>query len=134
MRRVLADRWSAGMLAVLTASFVLVQVLMPAWALAAAVRLGDETRLEICHGAGMSTVETPAQDGSPSTQQQGCPCGILCGAGAAFAVVPPVLDLGAAYTLRDGIDLRFSGDPAADLAPRAAGAPPFPTGPPALSA
>jgi hypothetical protein len=129
MRHFLDDRWAGGAMAVLTAAFVLMQVLFSAWFCAST--LTASTTMVICHGT--ETVTIAQGDAAPSSSaDHGCPCGTLCGVGV--AVLAPAFDGAGAYAWNNAVDIDFAGDPGQHLTLRTTGAPRFPTGPPFFSA
>jgi hypothetical protein len=131
MGHFLDDRWAGGMTAVLTAAFVLMQLLFSAWACASTLTAG--TTMVICHGTEIVTITAQHnKDDRSSAADHGCPCGTLCGVGV--AVLVPVFDGAPAYAWNNAVDLDFAGDAAHHLTLRFTGAPRFPTGPPVFSA
>lgn len=135
MRILLRDPWSGGVLAALTAFLVLTQVFLSALSCGSTAMAapGDGGFAVICHGAGGTSPAPSGHDGKGSPEGD-CPCAIACGMGGAIALGPKPLDLGAAYSRADGVDLRYAPAPAPADHPRLAGAPAFPTGPPTLAA
>ncbi|GGE09056.1 hypothetical protein GCM10011390_30180 [Aureimonas endophytica] len=132
MRLILEDRWSGGLVALLTAVFILLQAAFGAFADAATLLPSSDAMAIICHGDGAERVAPdPVRPGGDPAHH--CPCGVFCGSGPLAPALPPALDLGAAYAPGGGVDLRFSRDAEAGRAPRPSGAPRFPTGPPLLS-
>lgn len=130
MRIFLADRWSGGTLAALTVVLVLAQLVFSAWHCANRVSVADGSFLVICHGSDGSIVSERGAD--PDDLLHGCPGGILCGSLLLAAV--PAVDLGAAHDRLADLRAHPWPDDAAPEPPRLSGAPPYPTGPPALEA
>ncbi|WP_312795198.1 hypothetical protein [Tianweitania sp.] len=132
MRQLLDDRWAGGMAAALTAAFVLVQVLLSAFLCASNVLVSSERTTVICHGTSTTTIVSHHDGEPPSPLDHACPCGTLCGVGV--AVLAPIPADAGIYAWTNAVDIDFIGNPGERLVLRFSGAPPFPTGPPSLSA
>ncbi|MCQ8782969.1 hypothetical protein [Mangrovibrevibacter kandeliae] len=135
IRALLRDRSASFAALVLAVQILLLQGLIGGMACSLGAASAGEAVQAICHGAdttaGTRAPAGPARDGCC----QDCVCGVTCSTtAAALATLPPVNDLGAAYTLRS------VAPPLAALAlldlprPPEVGLKPDPTGPPAFSA
>ena len=134
MPLILGDRASGGVIAVLTAGFVLLQILASGFACGSAVDSVADGWTVICHGLGTISVLPDSTGGQPGDSDRGCPCATLCGIGLSFAAVAPDHGLGAAHLLRDAVDMRYAAAPAERPTPRLLRLVPPSRGPPPVSA
>ncbi|WP_147307909.1 hypothetical protein [Fulvimarina endophytica] len=133
MRLLLGDAWSGGLLAVVTAACVFFHMAASSYACSVSLSAPHTVSVVICHGSGFENVEVPAPGPEKPQSAHGCPCGALCAMGGGSALPVAEIDLGAAYSLAGAIDLDFSSGDDSCRDACANEAPPFPTGPPALS-